>query len=194
MCERLDAVGNILCLVVDEIFERFEDALIVRNVGGIFFANLLQIFVDGTKNQAVVLLVTEDDFVNVVSADCGSFEIANGANNVFGPKVATERCGNFELTLNVADNLKTFQFIDAVFEVWAMFLKDIRAKGMISMNLNLVSLWANKISEAMAHVTGGCFGESKAKNIVWRGVGLPKDIRDADGKKLSLAGAWTCNN
>ena len=62
------------------------------------------------------------------------------------------------------------------------------------MNLNFVGIRADKIGKAAAHIVSGCFSEGKTQDIVWRGVSLLENIRDADRKELSFARSWTSNN
>ena len=70
-------------------------------------------------------MVAEDNFVDIIGIDGGCFEVADGANNIFGPEFAALWCRDFKLALDIADDLETLKFVDTVFEVWAMFLKDI---------------------------------------------------------------------
>ena len=136
LCERavvniynwLDTVRNVAATTRNEFFEFFEDAFIGWEVLRVFLAGRDEVVFDGVEDGGIICFVLGDDFCDIISIERGGFEVADGANNVFGCPVAAEWRSNFELGLNFANHRETVELIDAVLKVWTMFLEEIGTK------------------------------------------------------------------
>ena len=117
----------------------------------------------------------------VVDAECGGFDVGNSTDDVFGEIFTAQHVARMECGLNIANNCELFKLVDGVFEIRSMFLQDVRTKGVIGLNLDLVSFGTNEIGETVTHVTSASFGKGKTKNIFGINISLLEDVGDPDG-------------
>ena len=95
---------------------------------------------------------------------------------------------------NLRDDLVLRQFIrwltiSAVKKIFPVLIDNLRAEAVKSVNGDFISVLADDLAEALAHVGGAALGKRQAQNTVWQRVGLAQNLGGAHTQQLSLARA-----
>ena len=89
------------------------------------------------------------------------------------------------------EKLDAFQVADGIqaglLEKRKIFLNDIVAKRMESVDIDLIRVRANERQKPAPHRNCPCVGISETKDVAGQGIGIQQDLPDPGGKDLRLA-------
>ena len=80
--------------------------------------------------------------------------------------------------------------IGAVKKVLAVLIDNLRAKAVKGVNSDFISVLADDLAEALAHVGSAALGKRQAQNTIRQRVGLAQNLGGAHTQQLGLARAW----
>ena len=80
------------------------------------------------------------------------------------------------------------------FKISQVVLDDLVAEGMIGMDVDLVSIWANHFQQALSHGHRTRIGIGHAKDVLGKRVRFHQDFPNPDGQNLRFSSARARND